>query len=496
MKKFILVLLALPTISFADDDLSLWNLLLDVQNLSVPVTKPQTVNANSYYISNSASIQNPYAGQPSGGGTLTANAAQKTDGFWSTLFTDGTYNIYSGATTSTGSYGQTQTGTFNGTSAYGVNVFAQTGHVGGFALGGGATIMNPFFASQINGANVNSSLLTPTNQQIALTQAYLEYQYSNIVNADIGYIGINNSPWLTGSYFADSVNVPITYQGALINVNPSSGWLLTALAFNGIQTSGQNGFTGETLFDKQFGTTRLSRDKPSNGTAALGSDFKAFNNNYDLRLWAYHFDNYGTLLYGDNSLNLPINDTVKFNFAAQGGVNNNYGSKDAYTVDVDILDYDIRKAGTINSNFIGGQVGMTIDWVNLTFSADTIWGPSSAIGNGAIISPYTVGYGADPLYTEGFLTNLVNQALTGNSYKAAATFTFLDNNLSVGPNYLTLENADPKWNGTQEAFLTVNYTIPQVKGLHVYGAYAYQWLPDLNPSDNQWTAQAVASYMW
>lgn len=490
-----ILLLIIPAMSFADGYFPLWDPNTTEQPTQQTID-PSQINQNEYYINPTVYIQDPYSNQTSGGGTLVLNESSMNDGFWSKLFTDGTYNVYGGATTSTGSQGRTQTGTFNGTSAYGINGFAQTGHVAGFALGVGATVMNPFFASQMNGANVNAGLLTPTNQQTALTQAYLEYQFSNIVNVDVGYIGINNSPWLTGSYFADSVSVPVTYQGALVNIHPGGGWLLTALAFNGIQTSGTQGFTGNTLYNKQYAGSVYSQNASSSGTMALGGDYKAWANNYEARIWAYQFENYGNMFYGDNSLTVPLSQNAKFNFAAQGGINNSLGFSDAYTMNIDILNQDYKSAGSINSNFIGGQAGFTYDWFNLTLSADTIWGPSYAVGNGAIISPYTVGFGADPLYTEGFLTNMVNQGITGNSYKASFNLTFLDNNLVISPNYLTLGNANSKWNGTQEAFLTANYTVPQIKGLHFYGGYAYQWLPAENPSDNSWTMQLLASYLW
>lgn len=391
MKKLLFMLL--PSLAFADGFFPLWNPSIFAKPTQQSLEQP---NPNSYYIGTNNVIQNPYVNQPSGGGTLVLNSFDKYDNIWEKLFTDGTYNIYSGATTSTGSQGRTQTGTYNGTSSYGVSGFAQTGHVAGFAFGAGATVMNPFYADQINGKHVNDGLLTPTNQQIALTQAYVEYQHSNVINADIGYIGINNSPWLTGSYFTSGVNVPITYQGALVNINPGAGWLLTAIAFNGIQTSGTNDFTGETLYNKKYGRTRLTNDKPSNGTFALGSDFKTWNNNYDLRLWAYQFDNFGTLLYGDNSLNVPLNQKVKLNFAAQVGHDSNFGTKDAYG-DIDFRDIEIRRNNDIQSTFVGGQLGATIDWFNITISANSIFGPSSALGNGVIISPYTTSFGSDPL---------------------------------------------------------------------------------------------------
>ena len=57
--------------------------------------------------------------------------------------------------------------------------------------------MNPFFADNINGRNASNSLLNLGNSQVAATQAFLEYQHSNILNVDVSYIAIDNSSWLS-----------------------------------------------------------------------------------------------------------------------------------------------------------------------------------------------------------------------------------------------------------------------------------------------------------
>lgn len=459
-----------------------------------------TANTNSTYISNVAYIQNPYAGVTSGGGTLVPQQkVMESEGLLGKLFTNGTYNVYSGATTGFGGTGKN--GSSGETSAYGATLFAQTGQVGGFSFGGAFTAMNPFFASNMNGSNMNDNLFTPGNQQLALTQAFLEYQYENILNADVGYIAINNSPWLSASYYNDMISVPATYQGALLNVYPGGGWLLTALAFNGVQTSGQEGFTGETFYNSIYGSSYQTNNASSNGTVALGANFVGWNNNYNLRLWGYQFDDYGTMLYGDNSIKIPLSKAVTLNFAGQGGVNNNFGANTAFTNNpyaVEPSSSYLPSSGNINSKFAGAQAGVTVDWFNATFSANTVWGPSDAVGNGAIVTPYTTNLGTDPLYAEGWLTTMANSGLTGNIYKASLTFSFLDNNLSINPNYVTLSSADPYWNGTQEVFITVNYSIPQVKGLFLFGVFAYQWTPQANPvnGSNDWTSSIVTSYLW
>lgn len=469
------------------------------ESTTVAATDP-VANANATFISNTAYIQNPYAGVTSGGGTLVPQEKQmQSENFWQKWFENGTYNVYAGATTGWGGTGKNGYG--GETSGYGGTIFGQTGQAGGFSIGGAFTLMNPILSTNMNGSGTYGNPFTPGNEQAALTQAFIEYQYKNIVNADVGYIGINNSPWLSASYYNNMISVPVTYQGAMVNVYPGGGWLLTALAFNGIQTSGQQGFSGETLYNSAFGTNYQTNNASSNGTVALGANYTTWDNNYNLRLWGYQFDNYGTMLYGDTSIKIPLNKTVKLNFAAQGGVDNSFGSNTAFTNNQDGVspgpDY-LPSSGSINSNFIGAQAGVTIDWFNLTLSANSVWGPNGSVGNGAIITPYTTNVGTDPLYAEGWLTTMANDGLTGNIYKASTTFSFLDNNLSISPNYVTLASANPVWNGTQEAYVTVNYSIPQVKGLFLFGVFAYQWTPQINPlnGQNDWTSSVVATYLW
>lgn len=505
MKKIIQSLgFLMPLISVYAADIESAPQLTGESSTIITTPKPESapVNNNAGYIAIASYIQNPYFGITSGGGTLVPQ--QKTmaaENFWEKWFANGTYNVYSGAATGfggTGLHGKT-----GGISSYGTTIFGQTGDVNGFSIGGTFTAMNPWFSAQMNGSNQTGNPFSPGNQQLAVTQSFVEYKYSNIVNIDAGLIGINNSPWLSASYYNNMISVPVTYQGILANIYPGAGWLLTGLAFNASQTSGQQGFTGETMYGSYAGKNYMTNNAGSNGTVALGASYLSPDNNYNLRLWGYQFDNYGTLLYGDNSLKIPLNKakTISLNFAGQAGVDNDFGGSNAYannTSSVAPAPNYLNGSGSINSNFLGAQAGIAIDWFNLTLNANTIWGSGNAVGNGAIVSPYTTNIGTDPLYAEGWMTSMVNDGLTGNIYKLSTTFSFLNNNLSVSPNYVLLDSGNADWNGTQEAFVTLNYAVPQVKGLFFFGVFAYQWTPVSNPVEgkNDWTTSLLTSYLW
>ena len=114
--------------------------------------------------------------------------------------------------------------------------------------------MNPLFAAQEDGLATQQgsrdySIYNTTYSQAMISEAFIEYQYKNTGSSRHWlYIGINNSPWINGNYENNLLTVPATYQGALINIYPVDGWLLTALAFNAAQYGAAPGFTGNTNY--------------------------------------------------------------------------------------------------------------------------------------------------------------------------------------------------------------------------------------------------------
>ena len=139
-------------------------------------------NTNAKFISLQNYIQNPYAALVSGGGTKPFNESQTADqNFTEKLFADGTWNIQVGASTQ-----YTGSGAGYPNYSYGANLFGQTGSVAGFSLGGLFTAMNPLFATQMNGYNTSASPFLPSNEQVTLSEAYLEYQHSNVIQIDAG----------------------------------------------------------------------------------------------------------------------------------------------------------------------------------------------------------------------------------------------------------------------------------------------------------------------
>ncbi len=446
-------------------------------------------NTNAKYIAANNYIQNPYATLVSAGGTKPFNESQMVNqDFAERLFADGTWNVQIGASAQ-----YTGAGAGYPNYAYGANLFGQTGSVAGFSIGGLFTAMNPFFVSQMNGYNTNASPFLPSNEQVTLSEAYLEYQHNNVVQIDVGYIGINNSPWLSNNYYTNVMSPGTTYQGVLVNVYPGGGWLLTGLTFNGAQIVSETGFTPLTFYNKgynYFGGS-VANSNPlvtSSGTAALGADYTGWNNKYNLRLWGYQFNNYGTLLYADSSIKFQLSKALSFNLAAQSGTDNQLGNSSNALTNANL--------GQISSNFIGVQGVINYDWFSLNLGYNNVWGSSSAYGSGSIVTPYTYGFATDPLYTTPYMSGLADLGTAGTAYKISPTLTFINGNLSLAPAYTVFNTALAEWNGTQEYDFVASYNVPQVKGLTLFGVYAYQQVPDVNSNGSTYITQVYVSYLY
>ncbi len=507
MKKILLSILTLSAthFAFADTTESATTTTVTPSAVAATAAPAPVTNSNDSYINSNAFLQNPFSGIASGGGTqVVDHNTYVNQSFAQRLFSDGTYNVYAGGITGTGSSG-TPGGTNSLTTGVGASIYMQSGQVlGGFSVGGLLNVMNPFVANELNGRGSTTrqynAMFDPSNDYIAVSEAFLEYQYGNRVNADIGLIGINNSPWLAANFYNNMLAPGATYQGAVVNVNAGNGWVLTGIGFNGLQTSGQVGFTGNTFFN-----TNNQNYGNSSGTVALGANYMADNNNYNLRLWGYNFDNFGTLLYADNSLKLNLSNSQAFNIAAQVGTDN--GQTQSNLVGFNSQQTtSANSSNQISSNFFGLQFGYQVDWLNLNLAYTTIAAgnginPNSTIGGGAIVSPYTTNLGVDPLYAEGWQTNYVNLGIAGSLYKISPGLSFQNGNLTITPNFIYGTSSDADFNGVKEANVVVNYAIPEVRGLFVFGVFSQQWRPDTvnNEQSNNispWTSSVALTYTY
>lgn len=439
------------------------------------------------YISSSAYVQNPYIGFPSQGGTQHVSESQlSTHSVAQKWFSDGTWNVMSEA-----SYVD-QTGSNN--FGYGVNIFAQTGFVAGFSFGGFFTIMNPVFATNLDPTDpLQQAQGLPVNQQITTQELFTEYQFSNIVQANLGWIGINNSPWLT--YYQNNALNLITYQGASFNVHPGGGWLVTGLFLNGVQQLGSSDFNSQTFYGynsaySSGGLIAQDSNNASSGTAALGANWSVPDNSFNLRLWGYQFENYANLAYADSNLKLIATDDLSFTIGLQGAIE---GSSGANAL-------ENNGYGSVRSNMVGLMLGLDYSIFGLQVSYNNIWGPSTAYGGGDLVSPYTYQYATDPLYTTGWLAGMIEKSSSGSAYKIAPSLSLLNNNLIIGPSYeyyaTSVSQLVPtSIPDTSEYDLQITYNIPQIKGLTIFTGGGYLLQPE-DIGGNIYSAQVMVNYLY
>lgn len=488
MKYFIYIFLFLlySVKSFAKDGDENFE---EMQVINKPIESKifvSNANSNNDYINSSAYIQNPYGDLLTAGGTqviIESNLSNQTD--WRKFAENGTYNIMLGGAYANMSHANNY--------AYGGNIFAQSGAVYGLSLGMLGTMINPIAANHINPQNKAMRYqFLPDNKEIEFNQAFLEYQYSNRFQADVGYVAINNSPWLSQNLYPNNIAPTMTYRGGILNFNAGNGWLLTALAFSHISAIGSPGFKAETLYnyDIDYGTASVNLDKQkTQGALALGGSYYALNNNYNLRVWAYEFAEYATLLYADNSMNFNLTRNLSWNLAAQVGAElsnaNNLLLQNGY--------------GAVNSKFVGAQAGINYQNMGLNIGYNGVLKASNSYGNGGIVSPYTYQLTTDPLYSTSFISGMVEKGFSGNALKVIPSISFLNDNLSIMPSYaIYYTNGIPN---SKEYDFSMSYSVPQLKGLRFYTTSAYLEQPkyviyDVNQGGNIFLNQIVVNYIY
>lgn len=515
MKKILLsglAALSLSGFAFADDTPG-----LNGENYGV--FESEAVNYNYGIIDPNNYSENMFAYTPMGGGVQVLHPYNR-DSVVQQLFEDGAWNAWGGGTAWFSQPVNTSK-VVNGVSnftpttndyAYGTSIWGQTGRIYGFAIGAQISTANPWGASQMNGNFQYGQYGTmPSAPETALNQLYLEYQYSNIVQADVGWITINDSPWLVPAAALGHIMPAASYQGAQVSVYAGDGWMLHGIAFNGVQMIGQSGFTGMNFYNSPagYGNGLIpgAPNSSSPGTVAVGANYKALNNNFNLRLWDYNFQNYDNLAYADSSLDLHASKDVSFNIQAQIGNTSGNGGANGFTGAMNAngaamsggqpLPYNQVNSDQISSNIAGAMASVTIDWAQLGAAVSTMWGPEGSFGNGQFVSPYTPAINTDPIFTNSWnYNNIAVNSATSQGVKVFSKFTFLNGNLWINPTYATYTNTSPQWNGTQEWDLLTSYSIPQVKGLNIFNVFIYELLPASNPIPSVLSDQIVIGYTY
>jgi len=448
--------------------------------LGLPILFINSVFADDY-ISVNNYIQNPFNGQPSGGGTqVITESTIANDNVWEKWFSDGTYNIQGEGTfanvTGANTYG------------YGANIFAQTGSVVGISFGGNLAVINPLYPNALNPANTGQTSgnptanpFLPTNRIIFPNELFGEYKLPNLFQADVGWLYIN-TPWLTSS---DPIAlIQPTFRGALLNFQLSKDILITGLATDGYMPISATGFTQATLYNNRYDYGTLTPNilnDTSPSAYALGVQY-GMNNAWKANFWGYQFTDYASMLYADTKYTLTLTPNLNLVFAGQAGEQGSQGNN------------VLAQAGygTPQSRLVGLQFAVNYTWFDFVASYNTVFGNNTAYEGGGLVSPYTYQLATDPLYTTSTVAGLVEKS-AGSAVKLAPTFNFFGNTFTITPSYATYyTNPYPN---SQEYDLTLSYALPGVKGLSFNGYLAYLQQSQQVGGNVKYT-QLFASYIY
>lgn len=443
------------------------------------------------YISPNNYIQNPYNHMLTAGGRHMVTESDITDkGLWEQFFTNGTYNVFTGATWAI-------LNVPNNNYAYGGSLFMQSGHVGGFAIGGTLEVVNPFLQPGMRYLSGDISYyMLPNSQVVTPSQLYLEYQLTDKVQVDAGWIMLT-TPWMNS--YDDAMLVTAPFQGMLANYQMTDNWRLTGIATNGYEPMGSTSFGQQTMYNQGYGnfTTRSPYNGQSqvfydtyttNGSVALGATYHP-SNDYNLGLWGYSFSGYANTLYADSEYEFRVNPINKFNVGVQAGNQNTLG--------MTTTNPQLVGDGGVNSYLFGAKLGYSFDdWLNAELSYNTMFGPQGSFYNGGFISPYTFTIVNDPLYTSGLGAGMIEQG-AGNAYRAAVTFLPIpwDSKSKIELAYERFDTVNPMQEYDVD-FKWVPHGAPKGLIIHIEGDYAISPATNFVDGGNFFYFQTMVSYAY
>lgn len=340
---------------------------------------------------------------------------------------------------------------------------AQTGQFGGgFSFGGSLVSANAFGTQSGTPSKIDTTLMGPTNSVSALSQAYVQYKNADVlVRAGQQYL---NTPWMGSS---DSRVLPASYQAAMIDFQPAKGWDVIGLRSFGWKSRTSDSFHFDNLYypstyrnDAMYGGlgglpagTRAARGTWAAGTTYAAGGFKG-------QAWYYDFIDFAHMGYADGSYTFKTG-TGFDPFVAAQYVDESAGSS-SFLVKNQAALFGVT-GGKVKSRAWGTDVGLNIPHGKFEVAYNKIDQQSGAVGDGALISPYTAAYATDPLYTTSMIRGLVEQG-PGHAWKTKLTYSLFDDRLLVMAAYAKYTTAHR--GDSHNVYLDLTYNLDGVlKGL-------------------------------
>lgn len=363
----------------------------------------------------------------------------------------------------------------------------RTGTVlGGLSFGGSFATANMLGTKPDTVAKTDTSLMGPNSSLGAWTQAYLQYQRDWFLFRG-GYQYLN-TPWMGGN---DSRVIPSSYNAALVDITPLKDWNIYALRTFSWKSRTSMGMYDDNLYypstyqgDSMYGNNgSLPKTAPeANGAWAAGTTYAT--GGLKAEAWYYNFLRFARMGYVNGSYAFKTGTPFDPYVAVQW-LDENSGSDNIL---VDTKTKLVGVAGDhVKAEAWGARIGTTIFDGSIDFAYNKLSGESGAVGHGALISPYTVNYATDPLFTTSMIRGLVEVG-PGHAWKARAQYNFFNKKLQLVAayaKYTTLERGD-----SHDLYFDIIYNMDSVlKGLQLRDRWERSagGIANLNPGNEPFT---------
>jgi len=306
----------------------------------------------------------------------------------------------------------------------------QSGSVwGGFGAGLSFATANALGTNSDNIAKVDTSLMGPNSSIGAFTQAYLQYKRDwFLVRGGYQYL---NTPWMGNN---DSRVIPSSYNAAMVDITPIKDWNIYAIRTFEWKSRTSTGMYSDNLYypsrydgDSMYGNNgSLPSTAPkADGAWAAGTTYT--HDAIKAQAWYYNFIDFARMGYVDGTYTLKtethFDPFLSLQYLTENGGNGN--------ILVDTHTKLFGVAGTrVRAEAWGADLGASIYDGRIDVAYNKLSNQSGAVGEGAIISPYTTNYATDPLFTTSMIRGLVEQG-PGHAWKARAQYSFFDKKLQL-----------------------------------------------------------------
>ncbi|MCK9187727.1 OprD family outer membrane porin [Acidithiobacillus sp.] len=289
----------------------------------------------------------------------------------------------------------------------------------GFRVGVSFYTANALGTQPSNPARIDKTLMGTGPSVNALGQAYLEYQ-DKWVTVKAGN-QLVDTPWLNR---VGGRVIPATYQGVTLEAHPLSRLQFSALRIFRWKDRTTGQFYRDNLYypghyegDSLYGGPNVlpAGTPPTNGALAFGVQYHVFHT--ETAAWFYQFDEFANMFYWSGHYALPTAFVLKPFVDAQ--FTRGWGAGEAFArTDTTLFG---QPGQGVNSTNWGVKAGFQFPNGSLWWGYDATLHHAHALGGGAIISPYTVGYTADPLYVDSMIQGLVGVG-PGHGWRVRAAY--------------------------------------------------------------------------